>query len=142
MGAALALRDVHDGYVPVAILGDGDYLMGVQALWTAAHENIPLLIIVSNNKSYFNDEMHQEAIARKRGRPTENRWVGQRIDNPEIDICALAKAQGLHSIGPVSDIKHLAGAIEEGLKKVQEGAALVMDVRIKPEYATSPVHER
>jgi hypothetical protein len=86
--------------------------------------------------------MHQEAIARKRGRPAENRWVGQRIDNPEIDICALAKAQGLHSIGPVSDIKHLVAAIEEGLKKVQEGATLVMDVRIKPEYAASPVHER
>ncbi len=91
------------------------------------------IIIVSNNKSYFNDEMHQEAIAKKRGRPTENRWVGQRIDNPEIDICALAKAQGLHSIGPVSDLKHLAEAIEEGLRQVQEGATLVMDVRIKPE---------
>ena len=142
VGAALALRDVHDGYVPVAILGDGDYLMGVQALWTAAHENIPLLIIVSNNKSYFNDEMHQEAIAKKRGRPTENRWIGQRIDNPEIDICALAKAQGLDSIGSVSDMKHLAEVIEEGLRQVQEGATLVMDVRIKPEYAASPVHDR
>ena len=116
--------------------------MGVQALWTAAHENIPLLIIVSNNKSYFNDEMHQEAIAKKRGRPTENRWIGQRIDNPEIDICALAKAQGLDSIGPVSDMNNLPEAIEEGLKKAQEGATLVMDVRIKPEYAVSPVHER
>ncbi|SVC77816.1 uncharacterized protein METZ01_LOCUS330670, partial [marine metagenome] len=40
------------------------------------------------------------------------------------------------------DIKHLAGAIEKGLKKVQEGATLVMDVRIKPEYAASPVHDR
>jgi len=90
--------------------------MGVQALWTAAHEKIRLLIIVSNNKSYFNDEMHQEAIAKKRGQPTENRWIGQRIDNPEIDICALAKAQGLDSIGPVSDMKHLAEVIEEGLR--------------------------
>ena len=59
-----------------------------------------------------------------------------------IMIASLAKAQGLHSIGPVSDINHLVEAIEEGLKKVQEGATLVMDVRIKPEYAASPVHER
>ena len=142
VGAALALRDADEDCVPVAILGDGDYLMGVQALWTAAHQNIPLLIIVSNNRSYFNDEMHQEAVAKKRGRPVENRWIGQRIDNPEIDICALAEAQGLQSIGPVSDMNDLPQALDNALRQAQGGATMVMDVRIEPEYAVSPVHER
>jgi thiamine pyrophosphate-dependent acetolactate synthase large subunit-like protein len=43
VGAALALRD--SGYLPTAIVGDGDYLMGVTALWTAAKYRIPFLMI-------------------------------------------------------------------------------------------------
>ncbi len=44
VGAALALRDTGSGRLPVAILGDGDFLMGVTALWTAVHNSIPLLV--------------------------------------------------------------------------------------------------
>jgi acetolactate synthase-1/2/3 large subunit len=76
VGAALALRG--SGRLPVAVCGDGDFLMGVTALWTAAHYRIPLLVVVANNRSFFNDEAHQERIARMRGRPVENRWIGQR----------------------------------------------------------------
>src|SRR6185437_7134081 len=51
VGAALALKDSAAGEkrLPIAVLGDGDYLMGVTALWTAVHYRIPLLVVVSNN---------------------------------------------------------------------------------------------
>ena len=78
------------GRLPVAVCGDGDFMMGVTALWTAAHYKIPLLIVVANNRSFFNDELHQERVARMRNRPVENRWVGQRISEPDIDIAAMA----------------------------------------------------
>ncbi len=142
VGSALALRDMNSEFLPLAILGDGDYLMGVQALWTAAREGIPLLVLVANNNSYFNDEMHQEAVAKVRGRPTENRWIGQRIDNPEIDLLTLAEAQGLRAEGPVADRADLAGALRSSAAKVRDGASMVMEVKVVPEYATSPVHER
>jgi thiamine pyrophosphate-dependent acetolactate synthase large subunit-like protein len=51
-----------------AVLGDGDYLMGVTALWTGVHYRVPVLIIIANNESFFNDELHQGAW-RARGRP-------------------------------------------------------------------------
>jgi acetolactate synthase-1/2/3 large subunit len=142
IGAALAMRDKDSKYLPVALLGDGDYLMGVSALWTAAHEQIPILIVVANNNSYFNDEMHQEAVAKKRGRPPENRWIGQRIDGPELDICGLAESQGLQAEGPVDNLEDLIPALKSSIEKVRAGASLVMDVKVIPEYATSPVHER
>ena len=69
VGAALALRDSGSGRLPVAILGDGDFLMGVTALWTAVRNHIPLLVVIANNRSFFNDELHQERVARDRGRP-------------------------------------------------------------------------
>src|ERR1035438_4791296 len=47
-------------------------LMGVTALWTAAHYRIPMLMVVANNRSFYNDEVHQERVARIRKRPIEN----------------------------------------------------------------------
>src|SRR6185369_4328985 len=60
-------------------VGDGDFLMGVTALWTAAHYRVPCLLLIANNRSFYNDEMHQERVARERSRPVENKWIGQRI---------------------------------------------------------------
>ena len=97
VGTALALKGA--GRLPVAICGDGDYLMSATALWTAAHYRIPLLLVVANNRSFFNDELHQERVARMRNRPTENRWIGQRISDPDIDLAALARAQGAQAWG-------------------------------------------
>ena len=51
-----------------AVMGDGDFLMGATALWTAVKYRIPLLVVVANNRSYFNDEMHQHKVAARRGR--------------------------------------------------------------------------
>src|ERR1700688_3790435 len=92
VGAALALKG--SGRLPVAVCGDGDFLMGVTALWTAAHYRIPLLMVVANNRSFFNDEVHQERVAAMRNRPVENKWIGQRMGDPEIDLAQMARAQG------------------------------------------------
>ena len=112
VGAALALRG--SGRLPVAVCGDGDFLMGATALWTAVHYNIPLLVVVANNRSFFNDELHQERVARMRNRPVENRWIGQRIADPEIDLAQLARAQGALGFGPVIDGAGLAADIARG----------------------------
>ncbi len=111
VGAALALRG--SGRLPVAVCGDGDFLMGATALWTAVHYNIPLLLVVANNRSFFNDELHQERVARMRNRPVENRWIGQRIADPEIDLAQLAQAQGAAGFGPVTDGAELAATFRE-----------------------------
>ena len=142
VGAALALRDSDDDRLPISVCGDGDYLMGVQALWAAAHEKIPLLIIVGNNRSYFNDEMHQERVARQRGRPPERRWIGQKIDEPAPDCAAMARAQGLEGEGPITDMADLPAALDRAIERLEAGAAYVLDVVVTPEYVTSSVHDR
>ena len=116
VGSALALRDIFPERLPISIIGDGDYLMGVNALWSAAHYRIPLLIIVANNQSYFNDEMHQDRVAIERGRNRENKWIGQKIIDPEIDLAKIAISQGLKGIGPIKDISELESGIREGIK--------------------------
>jgi thiamine pyrophosphate-dependent acetolactate synthase large subunit-like protein len=86
IGAALALKE--SGRPVISVLGDGDFLQGAMALWTAAHYQLPALFIVSNNRSNFNDEIHQETVAKMRGRPTENKWIGsESITLPSISQC-------------------------------------------------------
>ena len=130
IGAALALKD--SGRLTVGILGDGDCLMSMNALWTAARYRIPALFIIANNRSYYNDELHQEGVARHRGRNTANRWIGQSIDHPVPDIAKLAEAQGLTGIGPVRRIDDLSEAMRRGVECVRGGNPCLIDVHIDP----------
>ena len=133
VGAALALRDT--GRIPVAVLGDGDTMMGNAALWTAARYEIPMLLVICNNRSYYNDEIHQEKVANIRNRLVENKWIGQAIRDPDIDFAALARTQGLMGIGPVSTVETLAEALSEGVRRVKSGACVVIDAHVEPAYA-------
>jgi len=132
VGAALALRGTSR--LPVCITGDGDFLMGNTALWTAVQSKIPMLVIVANNRSYFNDEVHQERMAVVRGRPVERKWIGQRIDDPPPDMAGFARAQGAIGIGPITDRNAIGKAIAAGLQHVKDGKVCVIDVVVLPEY--------
>lgn len=133
VGAALALED--SDRIPVAVLGDGDTMMGISALWTAARYGIPFILIVCNNRSYFNDEVHQEKVALMRGRPTENKGVGQAISEPDIDFVGLARAQGLMGLGPVLTADELTRKIKEAIRIYKSGSSVLIDARVEPEYA-------
>jgi thiamine pyrophosphate-dependent acetolactate synthase large subunit-like protein len=133
VGAALALRG--SGRLPISIFGDGNFLMGCQAIWTAAHYRIPLLIVVANNQSFYNDELHQERMARMRNRPVENKWIGQRMADPDPDLATIARGQGAVGFGPVHDASELSGIFAEALKELEAGKVVVVDVRVLPGYA-------
>ena len=133
VGAALALKG--SGRLPVSICGDGDFLMGVTALWTAVHYRIPLLLVIANNRSFYNDEVHQERVARMRNRPVENKWIGQRMTEPDIDLAALARAQGALGLGPITSYDELAPAYAQAIAAVEQGGVAVVDVRVEPGYA-------
>jgi thiamine pyrophosphate-dependent acetolactate synthase large subunit-like protein len=132
VGAALALK--NSGRLPIAVCGDGDFLMGVTAVWTAVHYQIPLLLVIANNRSFYNDELHQERVARMRARPVENKWIGQRMSDPDIDIAAMGRAQGAVAFGPVSDQGALAAALQQAIAAVDAGGVAVVDVRVEPGY--------
>jgi thiamine pyrophosphate-dependent acetolactate synthase large subunit-like protein len=135
VGAALALKDTKR--MVVGIMGDGDFLMGVTAVWTATHYRVPCLMLLANNRSFYNDELHQERVARERGRPVENKWIGQRIDEPDIDLAAMARAQGAVGIGPVTRLNELHSAVKQAIDHVKAGKVCVVDVRVLAGYETN-----
>jgi thiamine pyrophosphate-dependent acetolactate synthase large subunit-like protein len=135
VGAALALK--NSGRLPVAVCGDGDFLMGVTAVWTAVHYKIPLLFVIANNRSFYNDELHQERVARMRARPVENKWIGQRMADPEIDLAAMGRAQGAVGFGPIVKPADLAPALQQAIAAVDAGGVAVVDVRVEPGYSAA-----
>src|SRR5580698_10406298 len=132
VGAALALKG--SGRLPISIGGDGDFLMGVTAVWTAVHYKIPLLFVICNNRSFYNDELHQERMARMRNRPVENKWIGQRMSDPEVDLAAMARAQGAVGFGPITKPADLPAALEKAIAAVDAGGVAVVDARVEPGY--------
>ena len=134
VGAALAFRDT--GRLPIAVIGDGDFLMGCTAFWTAARYGIPLLAVIANNQSFFNDEVHQERVANMRGRNPANKWIGQHIGGPDVDLAAMARAQGCAGWGPVHDAAGLHAALAQALEAVRAGQPAIVDVRVAQGYGT------
>jgi benzoylformate decarboxylase len=138
IGTALALKG--SGRLVVSIIGDGDFMMGCNAYWTAAHMEIPMIIVVANNRSYYNDVAHQERMAVVRGRPVENKYIGQEMADPPIDLLAIAKAQGLDGEGPVETSKEFAKALLRAEKAVLAGRPYLIDARVdvkSADYARS-----
>ena len=130
VGAAVALERM--GRHAVSVLGDGDFCMGATAIWTAVRHRIPMLILIDNNRSYFNDELHQENVARARGRDVRNRWIGLRMEDPIPDIAMLARAQGAVGIGPVRCACDVAPALEQGVAVLKQGGVCVIDFHVDP----------
>jgi thiamine pyrophosphate-dependent acetolactate synthase large subunit-like protein len=138
VGVALGLRET--GRIPVAILGDGDTLMGMNAFWTAARYRVPLLVIVANNRSYYNDELHQERVAIQRGRPPENKGVGQRIEEPTPDLCTLVRGFGWEAEGPVTTPEALHETLARAVETVAAGGRVLVDVHMMRGYDASVVN--
>ncbi len=126
LGVALAYRGT--GKLVVNVQPDGDLMFDPGALWVAAHSRLPMLIVMLNNRSYYNDWDHQIRIARRRGRPEENAWVGQDINDPAPDFATMARSMGVHAEGPIDKPDQVASALRRAIEVVKEGRPALVDV--------------
>jgi acetolactate synthase-1/2/3 large subunit len=118
LGVGLAYRGTDT--VVVDVQPDGDLMYDPGALWTAANSRIPLLVVMYNNRAYYNDFEHQIRVARHRGTPVENARVGQELDDPAPDFAMLAKSMGWYAEGPIADGDATGPAIKRALAYVKE----------------------
>jgi acetolactate synthase I/II/III large subunit len=118
LGVGLAYRGTDT--IVVDVQPDGDLMYDPGALWTAANSRIPLLVVMYNNRAYYNDFEHQIRVAGHRGTPVENARVGQEIDDPAPDFAALAKSFGWYAEGPIVEPDAAGPAIKRALAHVRE----------------------
>ncbi len=73
----------------VAVLGDGSAMYGIQALWTAAHLELPITYVIANNRGY---RILKQRLVAFHG---NERFIGMDLDDPPIDFVGLAASLGL-----------------------------------------------
>ena len=96
----------------VAMIGDGSAMYSIQALWTAAHEKIPVIFVIINNRAYR--ILKQRLSATKGAAAQRGRYVGMELDKPAISFTGMAAAMGVPAVA-VSSIPKFIEALKLGL---------------------------
>jgi acetolactate synthase-1/2/3 large subunit len=125
LGVALAHRDA--GRLVVDMQPDGDLMFDAGALWVAAKHRIPMLVVMYNNRAYFNDWEHQIRMAKLRGTPVERAHIGMDLDDPAPDFATLARSMGWHAEGPIDQPGDIAPALERAIASVKAGQPALLD---------------
>lgn len=112
LGAALALREGGAGGRVVSLQSDGSAQYTLQALWTMAHEGLPITMIIAANHRYG---ILQTELRRAGADLADPAIAGMTVlDNPTTDWIALAQGYGVPGIR-VRALDELAGALDTAL---------------------------
>lgn len=128
MSLGVALAHKGTGRVVVALQPDGDLMYDAGALWTAAKHALPVLIVMFNNRAYYNDWEHQIRMARMRGTDAGKAHIGMDIFGPEPDFGALARSMGMWGEGPIDRPEEVGPALRRALAVVKAGKPALVDV--------------
>jgi acetolactate synthase-1/2/3 large subunit len=125
LGVALAHKG--KGRIVVDIQPDGDLMFDPGALWVAAKYNIPMLVVMHNNRAYYNDWEHQIRMARLRGTDEARAHIGMDLFAPEPDFAGLARSMGCWGEGPIEKPDEIRPALERALAQVKQGRLALVD---------------
>jgi len=124
-GVKLALPDRQ----VISLQGDGGFLFGqTDSLWTMSRYDIPVMTVVTNNRSY---EETRWQIFNRAGRAGQaNRDYVSYLGDPDVDFTKLAAAYDIPG-AVVSNSEQLRPAIRQGLRTLREGRPFMLDVRTR-----------
>ncbi len=109
LSVALANRD--KGRLVVDIQPDGDLMFDAGSLWIAAKHNIPMLVVMYNNRAYYNDWEHQIRMAQLRKTDEKKAYIGMDLGDPDPDFAGLARAMGWYGEGPIDRCEDIQPAL-------------------------------
>jgi acetolactate synthase-1/2/3 large subunit len=125
LGVALAHKG--KGRIVVDIQPDGDLMFDAGALWVAAKSQIPMLVVMHNNRAYYNDWEHQLRMAKLRGTDEAKAHIGMDLFGPEPDFGGLARSMGCYGEGPIDKPGEIRPALERAIAEVKKGRLALVD---------------
>ena len=127
MPGSLGVKLANPDRPVLAIVGDGASLYTVQALWTAARFNIPVVYAICNNQAYrvlkLNMEIYLRTMLKDGERASE--YVGMDFEN-KLDLAVLAGAMGVAS-ETIDDPSEIKAAVERAFAS---GKPALLDISI------------
>jgi acetolactate synthase-1/2/3 large subunit len=110
MGLPLALgAAVASQHRVVALESDGSMMYTLQALWTMARESLDVTVVGFSNRSYAILNLELQRVGATKAGSTSQQLLD--LDNPTLDLCALASAQGVPSVR-VTSAHELVNALQ------------------------------
>lgn len=127
LGCALGVKLAWPQRPVVALIGDGAALYGIQALWSAAHERIPVTFLICNNRQYkilklCGDQLDMPALR-------EPACPGMNLSAPAVDFVALAKGFGVRA-RRITQPEELGGELK---KSLEQSEASLLEVVLEGE---------
>lgn len=115
MPAACGVSLGSGGEPVLSVVGDGSAMYSPQALWTAAHEGLPVIFAVVNNRQYLILKNYLRGMEGETART--GTFVGMDLVDPPVDFVALATSMGVPATlveraGDIGDV--VAAALDAG----------------------------
>ncbi len=117
--ASVGIALAQPGRRVVCLIGDGSLMYSVQALWTAAQQDLPITVVVINNGGYGAMRSFSQ-VMRVRGVPG--------LDLPGLDFVSLARGMGCEATR-VERVSDLDGALAAACGS---SGPMLVDVAVDP----------
>jgi len=130
----------------VNAVGDGSSLFYPQVYWTAAHEKLGILYIITNNHEYHTLQLGLQQVVGAYGHAAGYNWHPAtndpeylRIDRPRFDFTAVAKAFGVEQGEVVKKPADVKAAIQRGVDYVlSNNRSYVLDIHTAQDTPAAP----
>jgi acetolactate synthase-1/2/3 large subunit len=86
-----------------------------------------MLVVMFNNRAYYNDWEHQIRMARVRGTPMDRANIGMDMRGPAPDFAGLARSMGWYAEGPIESGSELGPALRRAIAHVKDGNPALID---------------
>ena len=112
MPAAIGVSLARDHAPVLCMVGDGSAMYSPQALWSAVHEEVPVVFVVLNNLEY--GILKNFMLSQPQYNAKEHGFLAMDICQPKVDFQSLAKSMGVESTF-VDSHRKISEAVEAAL---------------------------
>jgi benzoylformate decarboxylase len=125
IGAAIGVKLAQPDRQVVALQGDGGFMFGqAESLWTMARYEVPVIVVVFNNRSYNGPRDRIMQAGGRQGRTGKDMTCY--LGDPDVDFAKVAAGFGVS--GEVIDNPgQLAPAIDRAIASTREGKPYLID---------------
>ena len=125
IGAAVGIKLALPDRPVVALIGDGSAMYSIQALWTAANQNLSITYVIINNGGY--GILKERLMAYGGAAAASGCIIGMDLCDPSIQFVQLAAALGVPAM-EITDPEKIAPAVSESIHR---NGPVLLDVKVR-----------
>ncbi len=129
IGLSIGTKVAKPNQQVVAVVGDGAFMFGqLEALWTMARYEVPVIVIVFNNRSY--NEPRQRILGKMGRQGQTGKDMACYLGSPDVDFPRIASGFGIQG-EVVSNPDQIRPALNRAIKTTRDGRPYVLDVLVE-----------